>query len=116
MPHLIQNELLQIGVDPDVGASVTEFSFLRDGEWVALMRPAPEPLERSSFANFIMAPYSNRILDARFSFRPLVFRPADPFQEVPPGLLPDLDWILSEVSNSRVLAVSGVWFFNSRKS
>lgn len=66
----LQTDRLTASIAPQIGASVTEFALLQpDGSKLQLMRPAPEGFQKSSQANFIMAPYSNRIRDARFAFR-----------------------------------------------
>ena len=78
---------VRLGVAPEVGGSITRYATEREGhagviEW---MRPAPaEALaDRSAggTSSFPMAPFSNRIRDARFRFRgrtvqlPQNFRP-----------------------------------------
>ena len=65
----IENDTLRVSVHPEIGASVSDFSFRRAEKWIPLMRPAPNPLQRSSLANFIMAPYSNRIRQGKFCFQ-----------------------------------------------
>lgn len=69
MGIVLENELLRLAIDPGIGASVVGFELRRDGDLLPLLRPAPDPLGRSSNASsFTLAPYSNRIRDGVFCF------------------------------------------------
>jgi aldose 1-epimerase len=69
---------------PAAGASLVSFELRRGGEWLPLMRPTPPEavaaLNPSLMASFNLAPWSNRILGARFIFqgRPHALRPNTP--------------------------------------
>jgi aldose 1-epimerase len=69
-PHILENELWQVGVLPDTGASLAFGRVRHTNEWVDVMRPTdPADYENpSKCASFIMLPWSNRIRDARFRF------------------------------------------------
>ena len=68
----LENEVWKLEVVPDVGASVYGLSAMLDGAWQPIMRPTtPESLaakKSSACSSFTLAPFSNRIRDARFKF------------------------------------------------
>ncbi len=98
----IENECIRVAVDKEIGASVTDFSFRRGDAWIPIMRPAPEPLERSSFANFVMAPYSNRILDGRFRYNDTDFQLRKSEKHAIHGDVRDRPWRLVEQQSERL--------------
>lgn len=61
---------LRAAVDPALGATITEFSLLGPcDDRYPLMRRAPGgPIETAQAASFLMAPWTNRVRDARFRF------------------------------------------------
>jgi aldose 1-epimerase len=73
MPTLItlHNAHWQVGLLPDTGAAVAFARIFQHGQWLDLMRPTPEADYRnvSACASFPLLPWSNRIRDARFTFR-----------------------------------------------
>ncbi len=75
----LQSGPLHAEIDAARGASITDFSIEGPtGDRFPLMRRAPGVLESSSLAScFLLAPWSNRIADAAFSFdgRDRVLRP-----------------------------------------
>jgi len=64
---LLENDQLQVGITPSVGASICCFRYKLDNRWVDVMRPTPESAiannEPGKFSSFNMIPYSNRIKD-----------------------------------------------------
>jgi aldose 1-epimerase len=73
MPLLtLQNEHLRVVIHPEAGASLVACEFLRDGQWIPLMRPTPPTAiakgNSSLMASYTLAPYSNRLSEARFQF------------------------------------------------
>lgn len=68
----LENDVLRFAALPEAGASVVELSLRHGGAWVPLMRPTPPAalasLSSSDMASFVLAPYSNRLRDARFAF------------------------------------------------
>ncbi len=70
MQTLLQSQTLRLEVAPLIGASIAAFEAKIAGQWVAVMRPTQRPLpeKSSNFSSFTLAPYSNRIRDARFYF------------------------------------------------
>jgi aldose 1-epimerase len=67
---LLSNERVQLGFCPEVGVSLTRFQFSpKSGGTINLFPDVLFPLSSSSSsASFLMAPYSNRIRDGKFSF------------------------------------------------
>jgi len=60
---------LRLRCVPAIGGCVTDFSLRTESGQVALMRRGESPLRRSSNgSSFALAPYSNRLRDARFTF------------------------------------------------
>jgi aldose 1-epimerase len=68
----LENDVWKLEVVPDVGASIYGLSTRLDGVWQPIMRPAtPEALaakKSSACSSFTLAPFSNRIKDAKFKF------------------------------------------------
>jgi aldose 1-epimerase len=69
----LADEHLRIALLPEVGASVLRLAARLRGEWLEILRPTPEAAVASAnvsrTASFSLAPFSNRLADARFSFR-----------------------------------------------
>lgn len=70
---ILQNEQLRVEVTPEIGASIVSISKKVNAEWITVTRPTPsEAIEQhnpSLLASFTMAPWCNRIQDARFPFQ-----------------------------------------------
>jgi len=68
----LQNKYLRVILHPEAGASVVACEAHVRGQWVPIMRPTPETAiakgNSSLMASFTLAPYSNRLRDARFHF------------------------------------------------
>ncbi|HVP31165.1 MAG TPA: aldose 1-epimerase [Myxococcota bacterium] len=65
----IASETLRLRLAPALGGSVLAFELHRGGVWLPLWRPTPPAPERANqCASYVLAPYSNRIRDGRFSF------------------------------------------------
>lgn len=77
-PAILENEALRLTVLPEAGASVVGLERRLGDAWVAVLRPTPpaaiESLNSSDMASFVLAPYSNRVRDARFSFQEREYR------------------------------------------
>jgi aldose 1-epimerase len=71
--HTLESAIWKLEVMPEVGASIKGLYACPGDTWVAVMRETPrEAVEKrnpSKFASFILAPFSNRIRDAHFTFR-----------------------------------------------
>ena len=80
----IESEHWRVSIAPDAGASLTACEIQLAGRWVPLMRPTPPAAvaqgNSSQMASFLLAPWSNRIRDARFPFngRLIQLRPNTP--------------------------------------
>jgi len=66
----LENTHLRLEINPEVGASPLAFEANLGESWVPIMRPTPRPLpEKSSpYSSYTLAPYSNRIRQAKFVF------------------------------------------------
>ena len=69
----IESDCLRLEVCPGAGASIVTFEMAMGDVWVPIMRPTPPEavaaFDTDSMASFVLLPYSNRIRDARFTFR-----------------------------------------------
>lgn len=69
----LENDVWKLEVVPDIGASIYDLSTRLNGVWQPIMRPTtPEALtakKSSACSSFTLAPFSNRIRDAKFKFR-----------------------------------------------
>jgi aldose 1-epimerase len=70
-PHVIENDVWQVGVLPPTGMSTAFGRIKLRGAWVDFMRPtAPEHYGRASdCASYLLIPWSNRIKGGLFRFR-----------------------------------------------
>ena len=68
----LKNSRLHLAIEPGAGASISSFALCRDEQWVPVLRPTPaEDIatgNSSAMSSFLLAPFSNRLTDARFSF------------------------------------------------
>jgi len=100
----LQNERLRFRCVPQIGGSVTDFSARLDDDWVAIMRPTVEPLERASnAASFTLAPYSNRLRDGRFVFEGRTYQLQHAAKHAIAGDVRDRPWQTLQVSDTRAL-------------
>jgi aldose 1-epimerase len=70
-PHVLHNDFWQVGVLPESGMSTAFGRVAHQGGFVDFLRPTPPHAYGSSSdcASYLLAPWSNRIRDARFRFR-----------------------------------------------
>jgi aldose 1-epimerase len=70
MPITLDAGDLRVSIDPDLGASIVDFSIKGPcDDRFPLMRRAPAgPITPGQAASFVMAPWTNRLRDARFAF------------------------------------------------
>jgi aldose 1-epimerase len=70
-PHVLENDLWQVGILPPTGMSTAFGRIKLRGTWVDFMRPTPpEGYGRASdCASFLLVPWSNRIKAGLFRFR-----------------------------------------------
>lgn len=59
---------LRVVADPDLGCSLLAFVLRREGHSLPLMPNVHLGLSELRFASFVMAPYSNRVENGRFTF------------------------------------------------
>ncbi len=69
----IESAGLRLEALPEAGASIVTLAARMGDAWVPILRPTPPEAiatrDSSAMASFVLAPYSNRIRDARFEFR-----------------------------------------------
>lgn len=101
MPRITLNAgPLRAALDPALGATLTEFSLLGPcDDRYPLMRRAPDgPIETGQASSFLMAPWTNRVRDARFRFagaeHPL--RPNFPDATAIHGVVRDAPWRVTD--------------------
>ncbi|MER3445177.1 MAG: aldose 1-epimerase [Meiothermus sp.] len=72
-PEILHSSKLRLTVLPGLGASVGGLELYREGFWLPLLRPtslaAVAAGASPDTSSYILAPYSNRIREGRFSFR-----------------------------------------------
>jgi aldose 1-epimerase len=70
---ILENENWQVEISPEFGASIVNGRARLSGDWLSVMRTtAPEVLSQgnvSKMSSFLLVPFSNRLPDARFTFR-----------------------------------------------
>jgi aldose 1-epimerase len=78
----LQEDRLRLSIDPALGAGITDFSLSGAAKWwyPLMRRAAPGETNSSGLASFLLAPYSNRIANARFRFggREVALKPTTP--------------------------------------
>ena len=101
----LENELWQLDIVPDVGASVYGLRARVGGAWHPVMRPTnPDAFsakKSSACSSFTLAPFSNRIRDARFAFagREYQLKPTSPDGGTQHGDVRNRPWKLAELVN-----------------
>lgn len=69
---ILQNKHLRVRLHPAAGASVVGCEANRSGQWLPILRPTPAEAvaegNSSQMASFTLAPFSNRLREARFQF------------------------------------------------
>lgn len=91
----------RVVIAPDPGACLVEAAAHIDGRFIALTRPTPPYAARSSnFASFLLAPYSNRIRDGRFSFGGRTHQLRYPEKHAIHGDVRDRPWRVTETSGT----------------
>jgi aldose 1-epimerase len=102
----LENDVWKLEIVPDVGASVYGLSAMLGGVWQPIMRPTtPESLaakKSSACSSFTLAPFSNRIKDAKFKFRGREFqlRPTTPDGGTQHGDVRNRPWRVEQTGNS----------------
>lgn len=92
---------LRAGIDPALGCCLTEFSLRGPcDDRYPLMRRAPDPATPGQCASFLMAPWTNRVRDARFAFDGAEhrLRPNFPDATAIHGVVRDARWRLTDRS------------------
>lgn len=113
----LENPHLKLSLAPEVGGSIVAFEFSQHGRWWPLMRPTPQPLpsHSSPYASYTLAPYSNRIRQARFRFGDKVYQlqPTNPQGTAQHGDVRNRPWqVQSSSSHSANLFFDSRWFSN----
>ena len=102
----LENEVWKLEVVPDVGASIYGLSAKLDGAWQPIMRPTtPEALaakKSSACSSFTLAPFSNRVRDAKFKFhgREYQLRSTSPDGGTQHGDVRNRPWRVEQVGQS----------------
>jgi aldose 1-epimerase len=102
----LENDIWKLEVVPDVGASIYGLSTRLDGVWQPIMRPTtPEMLtakRSSACSSFTLAPFSNRIRDAKFVFRGREYqlRPTSPDGSTQHGDVRNRPWRVEKIGNT----------------
>lgn len=109
----ITSSNLRLEVCPKAGASIVHFEFAKNNKWLSIMRPTPPEavadLSTDDMASFVLAPYSNRIKDAKFWFqgKEYLLRPNFPDGTAIHGDVWKRTWnLIEESSNSLVFSIS----------
>ena len=102
MPVTLANEHLQVTVSPELGASVMGMRARLHRGWTALMPEPGSPDCDLAAASFIMAPYSNRIADGRFTFGDRVYQLDDGVKHAMHGCVRKRPWQVLDVSPTHV--------------
>lgn len=97
---------LRVRLAPAIGASLLSLELRLGGRWVDLWRPAPDPLRSSSdAASFLLAPYSNRLRDGRFTFRGRSYDLHHPKAHALHGDVRDRAWAVTQRSDTEARLV-----------
>ena len=103
---MLENDVWKLEVVPDVGASIYGLGAMLDGVWQPIMRPTtPEAFaakKSSACSSFTLAPFSNRIRDAKFAFRGREYqlRPTSPDGSTQHGDVRNRPWRVERTGNT----------------
>jgi aldose 1-epimerase len=68
----LKNSRLHLAIEPAAGASISTFALRHEEKWIPVLRPTPPEAiaagNSSAMSSFLLAPFSNRITGAQFSF------------------------------------------------
>ena len=68
----LENSRLHLAIEPAAGASISSFALRHEDRWHPVLRPTPAEAiaagNSSEMCSFLLAPFSNRLTGARFSF------------------------------------------------
>lgn len=90
----LENEFLQVVLNPEHGASVLKFLVKKDKDWISLM---PD-----SQVSFLMIPYSNRIENGTFSFEGKQYQLANKEKHAIHGDVRIRNWSIKNVSSDYI--------------
>jgi aldose 1-epimerase len=102
----LENDVWKLEVVPDIGASIYGLSTKLNGVWQPIMRPStPESLaakKSSACSSFTLAPFSNRIKDAKFNFRRREYqlRATSPDGSTQHGDVRNRPWGVKQIGNT----------------
>lgn len=65
---VLENENARVVVRPDLGGGLASFELKLNGQWVSVMRGKPDASWFNELACYVLAPWSNRIRDAKFAW------------------------------------------------
>lgn len=66
---ILSNDVIRVGILPDVGGSLSFFKYLKNGEEFDILRPAEKGVaDPNGSAMFLMAPYCGRIRGGNFVY------------------------------------------------
>ncbi|MFC1525957.1 hypothetical protein ACFL6X_04000 [Candidatus Latescibacterota bacterium] len=94
---------LRTVIDTDLGTSIMACALRRGGDWLPLMPDVHLGLSELRWASFLMAPYSNRIADGRFTFAGREHQLANAEQHAIHGDVRDRPWEIEDRTPSRLV-------------
>ncbi|HEX2865165.1 MAG TPA: aldose 1-epimerase [Deinococcales bacterium] len=106
--QVLRNDTWVLAVDPNTGASPTSLDAIIGGQRVPVMRRTPPDVlgggKSTYYSSFTLAPYSNRIRAARFTFRGQehVLRPTTPEGTAQHGDVRNRPWPLARTESSLI--------------
>jgi aldose 1-epimerase len=101
----LENDIWKLEIVPDIGASIYDLSTKLDGVWQPIMRPttleALSAKKSSACSSFTLAPFSNRIKDAKFKFhgREYQLRSTTPDGGTQHGDVRNRPWRIEQIGN-----------------
>lgn len=101
--QMLENEKLRLVVDPETGVNVLAFYARRGDAWLPIMpdvRTAGVELKASSF---LLAPYSNRIENGRFTFAGKSYQLANGERHASHGDVRTRPWVVAEATEQSLV-------------
>jgi aldose 1-epimerase len=96
----LANQQIQLIIDPDHGASILAFLLRRGAAWLPLMPDVRNGEAGLAASNFLLAPYSNRIENGRFTFQGCAYQLAHAERHASHGDVRNRPWQVEQASTA----------------
>ena len=98
----LDNQQLRLIVDPEQGVNIMSLAVQQRGDWLPLMPDARDQSLGLKASSFVLAPYSNRIENGRFTFNGQSYQLANGERHASHGDVRTRAWAVDEASTTLI--------------